>query len=423
MEKNKYPSKSNLSTSDKTEDFSDIFDLEKSLISISDASSMFREKISDSMPPFKKEVIKKNNDLVDEWYEKVLKKICGNNCKLPSLRVCSSLQIFEQGKLINKYMKIRSLLEKSLLTEQELKSYVSILENKSIEELYAEFGPFCIRVMFSLIVDTITDIFSLESYNKVYSRTEDVLQWEKLMNGEFCFLIKKDRTLPFGLTYEQMKCIGEKHYCFNMVTINPNTKMIENLNKISKEEAISIYHTDIKENISSFCKKLIQENNKFVKQWSNIMLNNLCDKDGKISLVDIKNSFTIFTQGTLALKYIQNLELFKRIILTKNEIHERIKIFKSNSISELYDNFGRGCVLRLQTSICNSMTDSSIKEEYENIYSKSSDPFIWYKIINDKYPSYLDNSHKLPFDISDEEYNLVMEKSLIFKTSDIRPDH
>lgn len=147
-------------------------------IKVSDAASMFRVRITNNMRPYTAVVSKMNNDMVDEWENTVLKNIADHRGAIASGRVSDSWLLFQEGKNVLEYMKMR---EKGLIVRPEphiLKFWIDFFENLSIAEMMS-YGKAQVSYGFSLISHEVRCHFAEEKFKALFSMSDDPLEWEK----------------------------------------------------------------------------------------------------------------------------------------------------------------------------------------------------------------------------------------------------
>ncbi len=162
---------------------------------ISDAASVLRKEISKNERPYTAAVLKTNNLLVDEWYEKVLKKIA-NKGTIMAGQVWIEWQYFYTGKMLSLFME--HLKEGFVLrpSTTAVEYWKKIFEKSTIEELI-KLGIPVVGHGWKLLNDEIYIDICVEK-----------LEWRKLGNN-FPKLWNMESENSFW-TVEQAKDISEK---------------------------------------------------------------------------------------------------------------------------------------------------------------------------------------------------------------------
>lgn len=186
-------------------------------IGIHDASSMLRRSIKPNDPPFTQTIVKKNNAYVDEWYDRVLKRICNKQAQIPSGRVFPSWSIFFEGKEIYKLQESKTKLP--VIPLEIVTYWVNFLKTKSVGELY-DAGLGVVGFAWQIMSSAIRHHFAEEKWKCIYSESTDPYDWEKRANN-FPDMIK-GRPLPFGLDEETHRDIEEKIRSLMMTRVSPD---------------------------------------------------------------------------------------------------------------------------------------------------------------------------------------------------------
>src|ERR1043166_6240737 len=77
-------------------------------VKVEDAASMLRKRVHPNDRPYVAETTKLNNRMVDDWKEKVLRKISSPEGTIPSGKVWKSWQLYEEGKAVEQYIEMRN---------------------------------------------------------------------------------------------------------------------------------------------------------------------------------------------------------------------------------------------------------------------------------------------------------------------------
>jgi hypothetical protein len=162
---------------------------------ISDAASLLRREIDFNERPLAKLMLLGNNAIVDEWHEKVLKKICNTKGQIKSGQFNVEWEYFYNGIILPNFIKG---LESGLIVRPDTKiieCWKFILENEDMETLIKR-GPPVIGHGWKLLMDEFYISKSLQRWELVYSHSDDPMVWRKLANnhpklwnedGNICF--------------------------------------------------------------------------------------------------------------------------------------------------------------------------------------------------------------------------------------------
>jgi hypothetical protein len=168
-------------------------------INISDAASMLRKKISSNERPYDAIVFAKNNDLVDEWYSKVLVKLADKSANVPAGRVSSCFNIFLQGKELVQHQKYKDMLWS--IPNDKVMFWIDKLKSSSVSDLH-DMGAGVVGTAWSIVSTAIRYYFADKKWEVVYSKSTDPLTWDKLSNDNPNLM--NGRPLPFGLSLDDM---------------------------------------------------------------------------------------------------------------------------------------------------------------------------------------------------------------------------
>lgn len=186
-------------------------------IKLSDASSMFRARITNNMRPYTAIVTKMNNDMVDEWENKVLKNIVDHRGTIASGRVSESWLLFQEGKNVIQYMRMK---EKGVITRVEphiLKFWIDFFENLSVDEMLS-YGKAQVSYGWTLISTEIRCHFAEEKYKALFGKSDDPLEWEK--NRGLCTDLLAGKPHPFW-DVDTFKDIIDKVNTILIVKVEP----------------------------------------------------------------------------------------------------------------------------------------------------------------------------------------------------------
>lgn len=181
-------------------------DIYNTPILVEDACSMLRRKISKNEKPYTVEIIKYNNDLVNEWKRVILENVCHPDGKIASGKIPNMWITFEEGKTIGKYMDLK---KEGLLQEYPMKTVLfwrDFFENLSVTEM-REYGWGIVANGWKYLNSYVLDYFIIKKWETLYSKSEDPLYWEK--NSFLVSDFSKGKPHPFW-DEELLKDIQQK---------------------------------------------------------------------------------------------------------------------------------------------------------------------------------------------------------------------
>jgi len=194
------------------------FSLMNSPIRVSDAAMMLKKQISANERPFTAAMLKHNNKLVDEWHNSVLKKIANDKSTIPSGNVISEWEIFNTGKTIGKFMELYNNKFVCRPPKDIVDFWVKKFTECSIEELIA-IGPPAVGHGWKLIIDETFIFKQVEKWEKIYSLSDDPLEWRKLAN-KHPSLWNAEHASPFWAR-EQLEDISQKVTTVTRTIVSP----------------------------------------------------------------------------------------------------------------------------------------------------------------------------------------------------------
>lgn len=157
-------------------------------ISIGDACSMLRRKIPKNERPYTQAVLQMNNKKVDEWKDKLLRKLAGTTGTVPASKVFPAWQIYEEGLDITKMIQNKEHMQ--FPDEKVVMYWKDIFENCDIDKLY-DYGTGIIGFNYMTVMNYIRVWCAQEKWNRVFSKSDDPEDWyrdaqshRKLFNGE-----------------------------------------------------------------------------------------------------------------------------------------------------------------------------------------------------------------------------------------------
>lgn len=151
-------------------------------ISVRDAASMLRRPIGKNIPPYEVTVIRYNNKLVDDWEERVLRKIANNKGQVRASDVWGSWLVYHEGIVIRRLI---NLMEEGVISSEsdDTVEYCKNLLNLPIEEM-VEYGSMIVKKCWDIVEHEVKLWCAERKYIEVYSQTEDPAEWYKLSKSQ-----------------------------------------------------------------------------------------------------------------------------------------------------------------------------------------------------------------------------------------------
>lgn len=182
-------------------------DLYNTPITPADAAGMFKTTVSPNERPFTAKVMHANNHMVEDWQEKVLRRMCDSTGCVPSGIVLGSWQLYAEGLSVHEFMKLK---EKGMITKTDPKLvevWKRFILDSSIEELH-KVGSACISRGFTVLENYWRTWYAEKKWDKLYSKSEDPYYWQSNYKPHKALITGK--ILPDGWTKNEMQDVSEK---------------------------------------------------------------------------------------------------------------------------------------------------------------------------------------------------------------------
>lgn len=184
-------------------------------MNVSDISSMYRHRIRENLKPYTVKVYKLNNQLVDDWEERVLKPMADSEGKVSASSATFSWAVYFEGILAKKYLDNQKMIPAATKDQEEY--WKNFFEDLSIEEMHF-YGSLVVSFGWAIIQGIFRKWATQEKWDKVYSKSKDPYKWVNLA------LKHKDLVLgkvnPWW-SLEQYKEIHEKVMTILSIPIEP----------------------------------------------------------------------------------------------------------------------------------------------------------------------------------------------------------
>jgi hypothetical protein len=184
---------------------------------VSDASSMLRITLKKNMKPYDHAVIKLNNRMVDEWEDKVLKKMATDEGTIPCSQVWPSWQLFRDGTWISNYMKSENMAPE--ITETQVQYWKDFFENLTVEEMH-DHGVLLVDNGWYTLNKYIKEWLVKQRWEKVFSQSNDPYEWYVLSKKHSDLM--KGKILPFW-DNDHLREIAEKVETVLKIQVRPSS--------------------------------------------------------------------------------------------------------------------------------------------------------------------------------------------------------
>lgn len=185
-------------------------------MSIMEAASMLRKKVNRNDRPYTQAVVKGNNDLVDDWYETVLKKICDKKGMVPAMHIESSIRFYIEGRETQSFISVSPYIPR--VTDEQIDYWIRFFR-QPIEDIHRA-GAFVTKLGWDILTGALKTYYAREKWEHVYSQSPNPLDWEKMFN-EYPSLISGD-PLPYNLDREEVKDMEMKVRTILNIRIEPS---------------------------------------------------------------------------------------------------------------------------------------------------------------------------------------------------------
>lgn len=189
--------------------------MQSSPISIGNAASMFRYNLKKNRNerPYTVTARTLNNELVDEWKQKVLTRMANTKGEVMSSTVYHSLTVFLEGKeMLCRQKHVKNLPE---ISEDMAKYWCDFFRKSDVKEIHS-IGTIMCRQGWDVLQTYIKTYYAKLKWDSVYSKSQDPYEWLKLSN-EHPILFSHERAVelaPFELTPEDLKDMQDKVFTF-----------------------------------------------------------------------------------------------------------------------------------------------------------------------------------------------------------------
>lgn len=185
--------------SKKTPDYSD---LANAPMPVSEICSMLRKQIGKNERPYTKVVLEKNNAKVDDCEVRLMNKIAKNG-KIPSERAWDIWKIYEEGVMITNLKKSPYADKMPILSDESLAMWKGLIE-KPLEELH-DLGTDIVACAWATLMQDLRNRVMQEKWEKVYSQSEDPVDWYNLATTKHFGLFNADNPKAVFVLWNEEK--------------------------------------------------------------------------------------------------------------------------------------------------------------------------------------------------------------------------
>lgn len=196
-------------TSTKTtpsDDLVEITNLVHRPVAVQDIMAMLKRPERKNDPPYTAEALRCNNDIVQEWHDKVLTRISDAKGCVRDTEAQVGLQIFVEGKEIHAYMNVKDKLP--FVDESLVDYWIKTLKGSTVSEM-KKIGTFSIIQGYQYLTDCIRRKGTEQKWEAIYKDSDDPYDWHTLGMKQ-SKLFSSDVDLPYGLVSSDMSDILDK---------------------------------------------------------------------------------------------------------------------------------------------------------------------------------------------------------------------
>lgn len=185
-------------------DPSDLYNVK---IRVSDAASMFRRKCEKNERPYTQSAIKLLNSNIDEWENKVLKRLSSHSGDLKSGQVGNAIQSFIDYKELPKFVKYSERLPQ--MRKEDVEFWVKTIRDSTIEQLY-DIGFITLSLAWQYVEMEVKRFFYQEKYDVIVSVAKNELDSYNVSQRNIHIFKGDTDRMPYGLTKEDYDDMREK---------------------------------------------------------------------------------------------------------------------------------------------------------------------------------------------------------------------
>lgn len=389
-------------------------------IRVSDAAGMLRKRVGKNVPPYLTEMVECNNALVTDWQRNVLNEKADPNGNIPSGSVERLWRIYFQGIQARKAENILIGEQKDAIlraNDNVINWWLDSMRGKSIKEL-CDMGILTLHMGWGIVQNELKMRMMKEEFDKVYSQSDDPLDWEDLFKKDGRLGNTRNDAvefLPFSSS-DVLKDIEEKiKVIMNVrVTIDTNSELVKD-GKVSMKNIAKIMRMNPPRNCLPYVKEMLEYNNNMVNLFKECVDtlrkagSQFITTDDMITLEELDRLWRVYYQGTQTLRIYKTKAVKFIPVIPQESINYWLDMLLNKSITELH-NFGITTIMFAWNTIQHNIKMSKYWDTYTRVFSH--DKNTWFDPENSKI---LDAPTKIG-NITKHDLNEVQEKiSYLFK--------
>lgn len=207
------------------EDMSYVADPSKYLADIETVKSQLKIKLNSDMPELVRRVAVEVNREYDDYHSSVATPLATDG-KLTTKELWSGYETYYEGKNVIAAMNALKAGVICQVNKVQVEQWIKMFTDLSVEEL-RRYGPFSVMNMWNALDSAIKLEMVTHKYSVFYGKTDDPLEWVRLMNEDSKLPVEKRQQfwLPFGLTLKQLEWMTEKIRSITSVSIDPHAEV------------------------------------------------------------------------------------------------------------------------------------------------------------------------------------------------------
>ncbi len=343
-------------------------DIYNSPIKTNDAASMLRKRVHANEKPLVSEIAKLNNRSVDCWKKSILDKISDSECNVPAGRVWHSWELYNEGKCILEYMKLK---EEGYIPDppkETIDFWMRFFQDLSVETIHS-YGSGNVSYGWSLITTAMKQDIAEKKYEKLYGKYKTPLEWEKNCNAHKDLLSGKN--LLFW-DEDTMKTIREKVTAVLMNQVSPNAEKIKS--PLTAKEAVGMLTRKSTKIDRPYVKQTTDMNTIQIQEWGKTL------SDNEMTFQRALKLWEIYYEGMCILK---RDGMVKDGFIIKNDpvvVAKWVNLFENSSVGHLHS-LGSGAIFYGWKIIQTEIRSVICQKKFEIYNSKK--PEEWYSLIDE----------------------------------------
>lgn len=306
-------------------------------ISINSATDMLKAIVRPNDRPYDQVVKKANNALVDSWKTSVLAHLADEKGVMAAGKVWPSWEVFIEGHNLKNFDEMSKHLIH--LSDNQLDFWLTFFDNLSLEEL-CEYGPGVSDIGWYYIQNEVRIRMSQEKWKRVYSHSDDPLDWEKTKAEDRQYL--RGEIFPFWSKrklFDAEQKIKSATKCQARQFAHLIKEMTDRgMTDVSKAKIISWMEQPIHKNDRPYTQTAHKYINNMINEWASIAMTE--DEYQLTECQSLWDSWVIYNEG-LGLKRYETVR--KHVPRPSEEIVQYWLEFFRKEIDEIHS-YGTGYI-------------------------------------------------------------------------------